>query len=98
MNNKTWLIINSVLVVIILIISIAVHTRNHKIGILEYENIRLKESKNELSFEFEKINLRRLRRDSLVKAQNKSDDEQIKALNAANDSTVKRVVTGLIAE
>lgn len=98
MNNKAWLFITGALVVIIVLLSFCIHDRNLTIDKLDSDNLRLKEQKNQLSFEFEKIDLRRIRRDSLAKTQNKVYDEQIRLLDAANDSTVKRVVLSLLPE
>jgi hypothetical protein len=98
MRNKIHLISYSVFVLTILILSFVINSKNHRIEKGDDEIVRLKEQKNQLSFTFETLNYRRIRRDSLAEINSKKYDEQIRLLDNANDSIITATVRRLIAE
>jgi hypothetical protein len=98
MGRKIVYAILFVLCGTIFILSLVISSKNRTIDTNEIEILRLKESKNQLSYTFEVMNLRRIRRDSLAEINSKKYDEQISALDHANDSIITATVRGLIAE
>lgn len=98
MWKKIYPITIAVLVVAIIILCFVIDRKNLRIENQDLKILRLEEDKDILSFEFKKLDLRRIRRDSLAETQNKVYDDQISKLDAANDSSIKRVTLGLIAE
>lgn len=98
MGKKLHLISYSVFVLTILILSFVINSKNHRIEKGDNEIVRLKEQKNQLSFTFETLNYRRIRRDSLAEINSKKYDEQIRLLDNANDSIITATVRRLIAE
>lgn len=98
MVKKATIISFSVLACTIVVLCFVIRSKNRTIKTAKAEIERLKEEKNQLSFTFEVLNQRRIRRDSLAEINSKKYDEQIRLLDQANDSLVTATVRRLIAE
>lgn len=100
--NIWSLSIISVLVVTIVSLSFCIHLKNQKIDKLETQKREqiesLMQEKYELSRSLRLLDERRKMRDSLADINNRKYEEQIRLLSSANDSTVARIVRGIIAE